>query len=420
MPPTEYCVYNETRSNCFIPRVTVIDAQSEPLKAVKVLIEGLAPESDTALWLNPLKCVPSVPRLSPYDLVYLDQEGRVVHSIELVPDDEAPRFDGPAASALVLPIHSFNASGTLPGDRVLLRPSAEPIATSAPSASSSALPFQASLPLEPVVPEPAPVRAWTSAFAANPFLPEPFRASETPLPSDASSAPPQSVLPFNEPLPSPASPPARKLRAFNLLRPLARLRIRVQISIILEPIAAHCDSGAPSPTPLNGAQPRERPRPLLVRRAFRWAARRASSFAIICATGVAAIRSAATTAIRQAARASTAQCASFRILTRTRAALRHGSARLADRYAFCSTVTLPILVEHTLPTTAERGRRSLVRAYTSWRKAYLRWADAFFYGPRAASIDRFGADPAVRRPPASVREIETRRDPVRQLLRPPN
>jgi hypothetical protein len=286
----------------------------------------------------------------------------------------------------------------------------------APTASSSALPLQASLPLEPAAPEPGPVRAWTSAFAANPFVPEPFRACETSLPSETSSAPPQSVLPFNEPYPAPASPPARKLPAFNLLRPLARLRIRVQISVTLEPLAAQSESGAPSPTPLKGAQPRERPRLLLVRRA----AHRAPSLAIICATGLAGIRSAATTAIRKAARASSARSASFRILARTRTALRHGSARLADRCAFFSTVTLPIFVEHSLPTAAERGRHSLVRAYTSWRNSYLRWADAFLYGPRAASIDRFGGDPPVRKPPASVRHIEPRRDPVRQLLRPPS
>ena len=51
MPTTEFCVYNQTRASFLTPRVTVIDAQSEPLKAVKALIEGLAPGADAGLWL---------------------------------------------------------------------------------------------------------------------------------------------------------------------------------------------------------------------------------------------------------------------------------------------------------------------------------------------------------------------------------
>jgi hypothetical protein len=109
MPTQEYCVYNETRESLLIPRVTVIDTKSEPLKAVKVLIEGLAPNADSGLWLNPLERVPTVPRLSSYDLVYL------------VADNDVPPFDGEAASALVLPIHTFSLSHAHPGDKVVLR-----------------------------------------------------------------------------------------------------------------------------------------------------------------------------------------------------------------------------------------------------------------------------------------------------------
>jgi hypothetical protein len=132
MRTKEYSVYNETRENFLSSRVTVIDTKSDPLQLIKVLIEGLAPNADTGLWLNPLKTVPTVPRLSPYDLVYLDQDCRVVHGVELVPTDEFPRFDGQAASALVLPIHTFSTSQAHPGDQVIIRAAEEVEHLSAP------------------------------------------------------------------------------------------------------------------------------------------------------------------------------------------------------------------------------------------------------------------------------------------------
>src|ERR1700733_4679538 len=120
MQTKEYSVYNETRENFLSSRVTFIDTKSDPLRAVKVLIEGLAPNAETGLWLNPLKNIPTVPRLSSYDLVYLDKECRVLRGMALVADDDAPPFEGLATSALVLPIHSFSASHSHPGDKVIL------------------------------------------------------------------------------------------------------------------------------------------------------------------------------------------------------------------------------------------------------------------------------------------------------------
>jgi len=58
MQTKEFCVYNETRENFLSPKVTVIDTKSDPLKAVKVLIEGLGPNAETGLWLNPSRVFP--------------------------------------------------------------------------------------------------------------------------------------------------------------------------------------------------------------------------------------------------------------------------------------------------------------------------------------------------------------------------
>jgi hypothetical protein len=399
MPPTDYCVYNETRSSCLTLRVIIIDAQAEPLKAVKALIEGLPPQTEpdavSALWLNPLKSIPSVPRLSPYDLVYLDHEGRIVHSIELVPDDEVPRYDGPAASALVLPLHSFNASSSTRGDRVILRPIPEAVPDFVPSAFSLAAAPQASLPLEPAAPEPGPARAWTSTFTANPFVPDAPLPRQARFWPDLPPVPLQPALPFDETGPALPVPRAKKLAAFHLLRSIARLRIGVRISITLEPSAAQSTSLATVPVPSNPntAQPQEQIQPRPARRA--------------------ALPSAAIARIRQAPLASLRRFISQYAQAHT--ALHHFSTRLSDRCAFFATVTLPILFEHTLPAAADRSRRSFVRACSSSKKIYLLWADALFEDPRSASINR-----PLRRPPASVRPVEPRRDPVRQLLRPPS
>ncbi len=199
MSPREYCAYNETRANLVAPRVSLIDTRSDPLKAVKVLIEGLAPNADAGLWLNPLKSIPAVPRLSAYDLVYLDHQGCVVHGIELAPDDEVPPIDGLAASALLLPLHSFTASQAQPGDRVVLQLPNETCAPPAPD-------------IAPARSKPAEAQHPAPAILAK-------------LPS----------LAWSPREPVEAQPPAAARRRFSLLHMLTHLRIHIQISIAFAP-----------------------------------------------------------------------------------------------------------------------------------------------------------------------------------------
>jgi hypothetical protein len=452
MPATEYCVYNETRSHYLAARVTLIDARTEPLKAVKVLIEGLAPSTDprasSAIWLNPLRSVPAVPRLSPYDLVYLDDEGRVVHGVELVPDDKASRFDGPTASALVLPIHSFIASRSLPGDRVILCPAADfaPAdvhAAKLGSTTESTFAAAPSLPIpnvavgsQPVpilasAPTPVPIPALSSDFAANPFLPAAIwgpapSASGSflpvqPVPEElepvapvlaAQSTPPQSALVFAD-----ASLPsiqARKLLAFDFLRSIARLNLRVQVSITVAP---HAATSFPAPAPVSLALPQSDPRepaasepaqpaPEVTRRSRNVLRVPGTSLVPVFAAAHAAVRS----RLRRWLRAWSERASSIR------SAALSAASRLSDRCGVFCIVTLPIFFEHTLPSAADRSRRSVVRAYD----AYAHWADAFFYRAGLPANDRPAIDGALRKPPSSVRPAQPRTDPLRQLLRPRN
>ena len=198
MATSEFCVYNETRESFLSPRVSVIDTRSDPLKTVKILIEGLAPNANAGLWLNPLKNVPTVPRLSAYDLVYLDRDARVLHHVELIPDDEVPPFAGSPSSVLLLPLHTFAASEVRPGDRVVMRASDE---AEAPQPSAIAPP-----------PDAGPAPSSTGLATLHPL------AWSTQL---------ETIEPVQPPLPA--------KQRFRFLRSLTRLRVHIQISITTAP-----------------------------------------------------------------------------------------------------------------------------------------------------------------------------------------
>jgi hypothetical protein len=153
MDTKEFCVYNKTRENFLSAGVTVIDSVSDPLQVLKVLIEGLADNAETGMWLTPLRRVPIVPRISPFDLVYLDQDRRVLHGVEVLPSAYLSPFDGPADSALLLPIHTLSSSQTHPGDQFVIYEAEE---SPQPATEPEALTELQSAPLPLELTQPAP------------------------------------------------------------------------------------------------------------------------------------------------------------------------------------------------------------------------------------------------------------------------
>jgi hypothetical protein len=118
MDTERYCAYNTTR-DCFLSsEVTLIDTALDPLRALKVLVEGLAEGAEAGLWLMPLANIPMVPRISPFDIVYLDKNHQITQAVELLPGVEFPSFDSRSASALVLPLHTISSTHTVRGDSV--------------------------------------------------------------------------------------------------------------------------------------------------------------------------------------------------------------------------------------------------------------------------------------------------------------
>lgn len=117
METRKYCVYNQTRESFLSLGVAVADTAA---KQLKVLMENLAIEADSGLWLTPFRGVPATKGLTPVDLLYLDDDNRVIQAIESFPNHAIePTRDQPA-SALVLAGHTIFSTQTQPGDSLLI------------------------------------------------------------------------------------------------------------------------------------------------------------------------------------------------------------------------------------------------------------------------------------------------------------
>jgi len=120
-----FCVYNVSRGALLSSKVTVADGANQPLTILRVLVGGLAIDSKSGLWMSPLHALPSVPRLFPFDLIYLDEELRVLDLTEFVPGAEFPPYRRDMASALILPSQSLQTTQTGRDDQLLICPAEE-------------------------------------------------------------------------------------------------------------------------------------------------------------------------------------------------------------------------------------------------------------------------------------------------------
>ena len=389
MQTKEFCVYNETRENFLSAKVTVIDTKSDPLKAVKVLIEGLGPNADTGLWLNPLKSVPTVPRLSPYDLVYLDEDCRVMHGIALVPDDEVPRFDGHASSALLLPIHTFSTSQSLPGDQVIICSAEEmehrPVRLPVLTLPVPAYPVLAGSKGDEEIHAPV-IAAWS-----NPF--------QTALvPSEAVAE-----------VPSPT--PKKDLPTIRFLRDIVRLRVHISISIAYAPSARsgglQSSQSTLGPGVERGAGPGvERAGEPADQLSTRWSLlkgrflRKASKF----------FSQAKEIVLPQRVRTAVA-AASGAVAKTTRAATTNLAAECTAEWnvlkscgSFCTEAFLRRCVRPSVATVSQfaaKATRGCSRTLESWKLQYSLWAEEFMFRP--ARIEDPSTHPATKRPAVRIR-----------------
>jgi uncharacterized membrane protein (UPF0127 family) len=115
----KYCVYNQTRE-CFLSlSITRADTSFARLKG---LIGRLRLRHDEGLWIVPSSGVHTFGVLFPLDLIYLDEDYRVVHLVEFFRTFRIAPLRTNAASVLQLPIHTIYSSQTQPGDQLLVCP----------------------------------------------------------------------------------------------------------------------------------------------------------------------------------------------------------------------------------------------------------------------------------------------------------
>jgi uncharacterized membrane protein (UPF0127 family) len=118
----KYCVYNQTHE-CFLSlNVTRADTSFARLKG---LIGRLRLKYDEGLWIVPSSGVHTIGVLYPLDLIYLDENYRVIHFVEFFRTFRIAPLRAQAASVLQLPIHTIYSSQTQLGDQLLICPPEE-------------------------------------------------------------------------------------------------------------------------------------------------------------------------------------------------------------------------------------------------------------------------------------------------------
>jgi len=110
-----YCAYNHTRE-CFLGlRIAPADTTFARLRG---LIGRLRLRFDEGIWVVPSSGVHTLGVLFPIDLIYLDEDRRVVHLVEHFPTFRIAPLKPQASSVLELPPHSIYSSQTQLGDQL--------------------------------------------------------------------------------------------------------------------------------------------------------------------------------------------------------------------------------------------------------------------------------------------------------------
>jgi hypothetical protein len=115
-----FSAYNLARGVLLNSKLVVPDSGNHPLKLLDIVISGMGMDSTAGLWLNPLHTIPAVPRVFPFDLIYLDKEYRVLDIAEMGPGIDFPPLHAEVASALILPSDTLRRSQTASGDRLIV------------------------------------------------------------------------------------------------------------------------------------------------------------------------------------------------------------------------------------------------------------------------------------------------------------
>jgi hypothetical protein len=180
MESRKLCAYNQTRE-CFLG--LEVEGADLPLAKLKDRIASLALKSGEGLWLAPFRGLPEWGIRVPLDLLYLDQDCRVIDVVESYPVFRANAATPQPATVLALPTHSIYSSQTQSGDQLVLCAAEEMQqrlerftgVTAGAAAAPRPVPVpisikRAAVSVAPVVVEEAPKRAAAAAVVQSAVL----------------------------------------------------------------------------------------------------------------------------------------------------------------------------------------------------------------------------------------------------------
>jgi len=117
-----YCVFNKTRESFLSLNVTVADTH---LSRLKGLLGKLRLKADEGVWVVPSRGVHTIGVLFAIDLIYLDADYRVIHTVESFSSFGIAPIRIRSESVLELPTRTISSSQTQLGDQLLICPHAE-------------------------------------------------------------------------------------------------------------------------------------------------------------------------------------------------------------------------------------------------------------------------------------------------------
>lgn len=113
----QHCAYNQTKE-CFLGFEGVAGDFSSV--SIAEWIPTITPGSEAGIWIVPSSRIPDTVVNVELDLVYLDENCRVIDVVEFFPTFRVSPSCSQAASVLALPTHSIHSSQTRPGDQVMV------------------------------------------------------------------------------------------------------------------------------------------------------------------------------------------------------------------------------------------------------------------------------------------------------------
>jgi hypothetical protein len=112
--------FNAASERILSPRLFVVDAAREPGEVRKIFVKGLPAQARNGVWLVNFETAPALRPESALDVIYLDEEGRVLHAVEISTENEFEPFKGQSPSVLILPPKTIARSKTFTGDPITI------------------------------------------------------------------------------------------------------------------------------------------------------------------------------------------------------------------------------------------------------------------------------------------------------------